>query len=94
MPCISAGWDIAFALCSGMLAKDTICAEMAMMLSERNAGHSTIDYPLGGAGSIAGALMEAILRLGGRVLLGAHVDEIIVDGEGAPHHRRGCLLIG
>ena len=63
-----------------MLAKDTICAEMAMMLAERNDGASTIDYPVGGTGAIVAALVRAILRLGGRVILGAHVDEVLVEG--------------
>ncbi|KAK9796992.1 hypothetical protein WJX73_009416 [Symbiochloris irregularis] len=72
--------DLECFVLSGMMAQDTIAAEMAMMLSERNAGHSTIDYPLGGSGAIVEALMKAILDLGGRVLLGAHVDEVLVEG--------------
>lgn len=79
-----------------MLAKDTICAEMAMMLGERNAGHSSIDYPLGGTGAICTALVRAIRKLGGRVMLGAHIDEILVEGEltfGKKRYRQICKQV-
>ena len=68
-------------LCSGMLAKDTICAEMAFMLMERNRPGSTIDYPMGGTKAIIDALRRGIEKNGGRIMLKSHVEEIIVEGK-------------
>ena len=64
-----------------MTAKDTITAEMAFMFGERNAGHSTIDYPLEGSKAIVDALVRGINKFGGKVLLRSHIDEIVVEGE-------------
>lgn len=63
-----------------MLAKDTICAEMAFMLMERNREGSTIDYPMGGTSSIVDALRRGIEKHGGKVMLRSHVEEILVEG--------------
>ena len=65
---------------SGMLAKDTICAEMAFMFMERNRAGSTIDYPLGGSGAIVAALLRGLERHGGRLLLRARVRDILLEG--------------
>jgi phytoene dehydrogenase-like protein len=72
--------DLETFVLSGMLAKDTIAAEMAFMLSERNGGGSTIDYPLGGSKAIVDALIRGVERHGGRVLLRAAVEEIVMEG--------------
>ena len=69
-----------------MLAKDTICAEMAFMLMERNREGSTIDYPMGGTSSIVDALRRGIEKHGGKIMLRSHVEEILVEGEGAAHY--------
>ena len=81
--------DLECFVLSGMLAKDTICAEMAYMLSERNSGRSTIDYPLGGSKAIVEALVRGIERHGGRVLLRAPVAEVLVEGGRAAGVRLG-----
>lgn len=72
--------DLECFVLSGMLAKDTICAEMAFMLMERNSGDSTIDYPLGGSKAIVDALIRGINKYGGQVLTRAHVVHIIMEG--------------
>ncbi|KAI3428469.1 hypothetical protein D9Q98_007294 [Chlorella vulgaris] len=72
--------DLECFILSGMTAKDTIAAEMAFMFSERNSGHSTIDYPKGGSKAIVAALIRGIEKHGGRVLLRTHVDSIVVEG--------------
>lgn len=72
--------DLECFVLSGMLAKDTICAEMAFMMMERNSGNSTIDYPIGGSKAIVDALVRGIQRYGGRVLLRTAVDEVIIEG--------------
>ena len=41
-------------------AADTIAAEMAFMFMERNAGRSSIDYPMGGSASIVAALVRCV----------------------------------
>ena len=69
-----------------MLAKDTICAEMAFMLMERNRPGSTIDYPKGGTTSIVDALRRGIEKHGGRIMLRSHVQEILVEGEWVSGH--------
>eukprot|EP01025_Chloroclados_australasicus_P031418 TRINITY_DN31773_c0_g1_i1.p1 TRINITY_DN31773_c0_g1~~TRINITY_DN31773_c0_g1_i1.p1 ORF type:complete len:402 (-),score=35.16 TRINITY_DN31773_c0_g1_i1:362-1444(-) len=72
--------DLECFVLSGMTAKDTLCAEMAFMFMERNKPDSTIDYPMGGSEAIVGALVRAIEKFGGKVLLRAHVEEIVVQG--------------
>ncbi|KAL0044098.1 hypothetical protein WJX82_009252 [Trebouxia sp. C0006] len=72
--------DLECFVLSGMLAKDTICAEMAFMLMERNRPGSTIDYPLGGTSSIVDALRRGIEKNGGKIMLRSHVEEILVEG--------------
>eukprot|EP00884_Botryococcus_braunii_P008504 jgi/Botrbrau1/17655/Bobra.0166s0083.1 len=57
--------DLECFVLSGMLAKDTITAEMAFMFMERNSGTSTIDYPLGGSRAIVDALVRGLQRYGG-----------------------------
>lgn len=72
--------DLECFVLSGMLAKDTIAAEMTYMYSERNGGKSTIDYPIGGSAAIVDALVRGIEKYGGRVLLRSAVDSIVVEG--------------
>ena len=69
-----------------MLAKDTICAEMAFMLMERNRAGSTIDYPLQGSRGIVDALVRGIEKNGGRVMLRARVEDILLEGEPHTHN--------
>ena len=65
---------------SGMPASDTITAEMAFMFMERNKAGSSIDYPMGGSAAIVDALVRGIEKNGGRVMLRAHVQDIVVEG--------------
>jgi phytoene dehydrogenase-like protein len=74
--------DLECFVLSGMTAKDTIAAEMAFMLMERNGGVSTIDYPLGGSGAIVDALVRGIEKHGGRVMLSTKVDKVLFDRQG------------
>ncbi|EFJ44494.1 hypothetical protein VOLCADRAFT_64714 [Volvox carteri f. nagariensis] len=72
--------DLECFVLSGMTARDTLCAEMAFMFSERNAGRSAIDYPMGGSKAIIDALVRGVEKYGGRLLLRSHVDEILIEG--------------
>lgn len=51
------------------------------MLTERNSPEGTIDYPKGGTGAIVDALIRGLHKHGGSLLLRAHVDQIIMEGE-------------
>ena len=72
--------DLECFVLSGMLAKDTICAEMAFMFLERNKPGSRLDYPRGGGEAIINALRRGIEKNGGRIILQAHVEQIIMEG--------------
>ncbi len=54
---------------------------MAFMLMERNSGKSTIDYPIEGSRGIVDALMRGIQKNGGRILLRARVEDVLMEGE-------------
>jgi len=68
----------AFAL-SGMDAGGTPLAEMHFMFSERF--QASVDFPIGGSQAIVAALVRALEKKGGKLLLGAHVESVIV-GDG------------
>jgi phytoene dehydrogenase-like protein len=71
----------AFSL-SGMDAGGTPLAEMHFMFRERF--QASVDYPLGGSQAIVDALVRGLEKHGGKLLLGAHVESVIVeDGRAA-----------
>jgi phytoene dehydrogenase-like protein len=71
----------AFSL-SGMDAGGTPLAEMHFMFCERF--QASVDYPLGGSQAIVDALVRGLEKHGGKLLLGAHVESVIVeDGRAA-----------
>ncbi|MDP6978049.1 MAG: NAD(P)/FAD-dependent oxidoreductase [Myxococcota bacterium] len=81
----------AFSL-SGMDAGGTPLAEMNFMFKERF--QSTVDYPIGGSQAIVDALVRGLEKNGGVLLLGAHVDEVIVEegrAAGVKLRRGGSL---
>ncbi len=51
------------------------------MLMERNREGSTIDYPLQGSRGIVDALVRGIEKNGGRVMLRARVEDILIEGQ-------------
>ncbi len=73
---------------SGMDAAGTPLAEMVFMFHERFS--NTVEYPLGGSQALVDALVRGLRRHGGRLVLGAHVEEILVE-EG---RARGVRLAG
>jgi phytoene dehydrogenase-like protein len=78
-PTLRALIDLECFVLSGMPAKDTLAAEMAFMFSERGRGIDRIDYPYGGSRSIVDALVRGVERGGGRVVLRAEVEEVLVE---------------
>eukprot|EP00878_Enallax_costatus_P013781 GHUV01014413.1.p1 GENE.GHUV01014413.1~~GHUV01014413.1.p1 ORF type:complete len:309 (+),score=68.61 GHUV01014413.1:1918-2844(+) len=71
--------DLECFVLSGMLAKDTLTAEMVFMFMERGNGKGRIDYPMGGSESIIKALIRGLEKHGGRVMLRSHVDQIVME---------------
>lgn len=65
-------------LLSGLPASGTIAAEMAFMFAEWYKPGVVLDYPVGGSGALVEALIRGITKHRGKVLLNAHVEQIIV----------------
>jgi phytoene dehydrogenase-like protein len=66
----------AFSL-SGMDAGGTPLAEMHFMFCERF--QASVDYPLGGSQAVVDALVRGLEKHGGKLILGAHVESVIVE---------------
>jgi phytoene dehydrogenase-like protein len=66
----------AFSL-SGMDAGGTPLVEMHFMFMERF--RASVNYPLGGSQSIADALVRGLEKHGGKLMLGAHVEAVMVE---------------
>jgi phytoene dehydrogenase-like protein len=75
--------DLLCFLLSGLPASGTITAEMAFMFADWYRPGVVLDYPLGGSGALVGALVRAIGKKSGQVLLNAHVEEILVENKQA-----------
>ncbi|MGB3202736.1 MAG: NAD(P)/FAD-dependent oxidoreductase [Nodosilinea sp.] len=70
-------------LLSGLPAEGTSTAEMAFMFAEWYRPGVTLDYPIGGSAAIVDALVRGLEKFGGTLRLGAHVEQILVEGERA-----------
>ncbi|WIA20624.1 hypothetical protein OEZ85_005006 [Tetradesmus obliquus] len=79
-PWLKSMLDLECFVLSGMLAKDTLAAEMVFMFMERGEGRNRIDYPMGGSEAIIAALIRGLEKNGGRLLLRSHVDHIVMEG--------------
>jgi phytoene dehydrogenase-like protein len=69
--------DLECFLLSGLKAHGTIAPEVAFMLGERSRTH--VEYPVGGSDAIVKALVRGLQRWGGELLLGHHVEQILVE---------------
>jgi carotene isomerase len=69
--------DLECFLLSGLKAHGTIAPEVAFMLGERS--QTGVEYPLGGSGAIVNALVRGLERWGGKLRLGCHVEQILVE---------------
>ncbi|MBD2778708.1 phytoene desaturase family protein [Iningainema tapete] len=69
--------DLECFLLSGLKAHGTIAPEVAFMLGERS--RIGVEYPVGGSGAIVNALVRGLERWGGKLLLGCHVEQILVE---------------
>ncbi|MGK7913314.1 MAG: phytoene desaturase family protein [Synechococcus sp.] len=75
--------DLLCFLLSGLPADGTIGAEVAFMFAEWYRPGVTLDYPLGGSGAVVDALVRGLEKYGGRLLLGTHVDRVLVENRRA-----------
>eukprot|EP00977_Amphora_coffeiformis_P025028 scaffold17996_cov194-Amphora_coffeaeformis.AAC.14 len=67
---------------SGLPADGTITAEMAMMMGEFYDDDAVMDCPVGGAKSIAEALVRGLEKYGGSIYYSSHVERIQLDKSG------------
>lgn len=75
--------DLLCFLLSGLPASGTSAAEMAFMFAEWYRPNVVLDYPLGGSGALVNALVSGLEQHGGTLMLNAHVDEVMVEGDRA-----------
>ncbi|CAM9406576.1 unnamed protein product [Ascophyllum nodosum] len=72
---------LAFSL-SGLKAEGTSCAAMAYVMADLHREGAKLDYPLGGTGAIVEALVRGFEKHGGKLRLGTHVEQVLVnDGK-------------
>ncbi|BAY07459.1 phytoene desaturase family protein [Calothrix sp. NIES-2098] len=69
--------DLECFLLSGLKAHGTIAPEVAFMLGERS--RAGVEYPVGGSCAIVQALVRGLERWGGKLRLGCHVEQILVE---------------
>ncbi|CAN0261220.1 unnamed protein product [Pylaiella littoralis] len=70
---------LSFAL-SGLPADGTMAAAVIYTIGDLHRPGCVIDYPKGGGGAVIAAMVKGIEKLGGRVELKSHVEEIVVEG--------------
>ncbi|NJL84804.1 MAG: NAD(P)/FAD-dependent oxidoreductase [Leptolyngbyaceae cyanobacterium SM1_1_3] len=70
-------------LLSGLPASGTSAAEMAFMFADWYRPEVRLDYPRGGSAALVEALVRGLERYGGKLRLGAHVEQILVEGDRA-----------
>ena len=75
--------DLLCFLLSGLPATGTSAAEMAFMFADWYRPGVQLDYPVGGSAALIDALVRGLEKQGGRLRLGAHVEEILVSGDRA-----------
>ena len=75
--------DMLCFLLQGLPAAGTMNAVMAYMLADWYRPGVTLDFPKGGSGSIADALVRGVKKFGGDVHVNCHVEEIIVENDRA-----------
>lgn len=68
---------------SGLPASGTSAAEMAFMFADWYRPDVVLDYPIGGSAALVDALVRGLQKQGGQLLLNAHVQEILVEGDRA-----------
>ncbi|MDJ0647827.1 MAG: NAD(P)/FAD-dependent oxidoreductase [Xenococcaceae cyanobacterium MO_188.B19] len=75
--------DLLCFLLSGLPASGTSGAEMAFMFAEWYKPGVVLDYPIGGSGALVEALVRGLEKYGGKLLLNAPVESIILKNSRA-----------
>jgi phytoene dehydrogenase-like protein len=70
-------------LLSGLPATGTSAAEVAFMFADWYRPGVVLDYPVGGSGALVDALVRGLERHGGQLMLNAHVEQVLVEGNRA-----------
>ncbi|WP_017316354.1 phytoene desaturase family protein [Mastigocladopsis repens] len=87
--------DLLCFLLSGLPANGTSTAEVAFMFADWYRPGVVLDYPVGGGGALVDALVRGLERHGGRLMLNAHVEQILVETRhGASLQAVGVRLRG
>ncbi len=75
--------DLLCFLLSGLPANGTIAAEVAFMFADWYRPNVKLDYPIGGSGAIVDALVRGLTKHGGKLILNAHVEQVLVENNRA-----------
>jgi phytoene dehydrogenase-like protein len=75
--------DLLCFLLSGLPANGTSAAEMAFMFADWYRPGVVLDYPVGGSGALVDALVRGLEKHGGQLILNAHVEQVLVEGNRA-----------
>lgn len=67
-------------LLSGLPADGTSAAEVAFMFADWYRPGVQLDYPIGGSGALVDSLVEGLERHGGKLMLNAHIEQVLVEG--------------
>jgi len=70
-------------LLSGLPANGTIAAEVAFMFADWYRPNVKLDYPIGGSGALVDTLVRGLTKHGGKLILNAHVEQILVQNNRA-----------
>ncbi|WP_373527729.1 phytoene desaturase family protein, partial [Nostoc sp.] len=70
-------------LLSGLPADGTSTAEVGFMFADWYRQDAVLEYPIGGSGALVEALVQGLERHGGKLILGAHVEQVLVEGNRA-----------
>ena len=73
--------DLLCFLLSGLPASGTSGAEMAFMFAEWYKPGVVLDYPIGGSGALVDSLVRGLEKYGGKLLLNAPVESIILKNS-------------
>jgi len=79
-PFIKNWLDLLSFLLSGLPANGTIAAEVAFMFNEWYRPDCHLEFPRGGSGAMIDALVRGLTKRGGKLLLGSHVEEVMIEG--------------
>jgi len=75
--------DLLCFLLSGLPADATIAAEVAYMFADWYRPNVVLDYPIGGSAALVDALVRGLTKHGGKLILNAHVEQVLVENNRA-----------